>query len=205
MFEVAFYDTEVGTDPKKVGWKNHKAMEFACGCIHSVTYVKDGENWIPEQEKSHCHLLAEEFALALNRHDLVVGFNNIGFDDLLITAHAGKNQEFLFKRFDMFDDLVARTGIKYVTSLERLVRTTIGEGKTEGVSGENIPQMWQEGKTDEVIEYCRRDCEVLFLLFEFARKYDYVLLEPNKNPDLFGNMVLKIPVDWKQKFPTKAV
>lgn len=200
-FKIAFYDTEIGTDPKLVGWHNHKDMEFACGCLHRATYGATKEGWQLEYDDSHSHLIAKDYAGALNEYDLVVGFNNFTFDDKLITAHAGKDQDFLLKRFDVYDDLVTRTDIKFVTSLEKLAQTTIGEGKTEGVSGALVPQMWKDGKRNEVIEYCKRDCKVLFDIFEFARKYGYVLLQPNKNQDLFGNMVLKIPVDWTKWFP----
>ena len=200
-FSVAFYDLEIGTDPKVVGWNNHKNMEFACGCVHVAVYSAEEGEWRLTTEVSHAYLDVDQFAQKLNSCDLVVGFNNIAFDDRLITAHAGKDQDFLIKRFDIYDDLVARTGIKFVTGLDELAKTTIGEGKAEGISGELVPKMWQEGKRDEVVAYCKQDCKVLFDIFEFAKKYNYVLLQPNKNQDLFGNMVLKIPVDWAQVFP----
>ena len=187
-FSVAFYDLEIGTDPKVVGWNNHKNMKFACGCVHVAVYSAEEGEWRLTTEVSHAYLDVDQFAQKLNSCDLVVGFNNIAFDDKLITAHAGKDQDFLIKRFDMYDDLVARTGIKFVTGLNELAKTTIGEGKTEGISG-------------EVVAYCKQDCKVLFDIFEFAKKYNYVLLQPNKNQDLFGNMVLKIPVDWARVFP----
>ncbi len=196
---IAFYDLELSNNPTEIGWNNHKKMDFACGCTHVAKYQCVDSVWEAKEIERFVFLNLNEFASHLNKQDLVVGFNSIHFDDRVITAHAGGEQDFLLKRFDIYDDLVARTKIKYITSLEKLAQTTVGQGKTDGISGKDAPQMWQEGKQKEVIAYCQQDCKILFEIFNFGVKYGYVLIPPNKNAELFGNLVLKINVDWNQK------
>ena len=52
----------------------------------------------------------------------------------------------------------------------------LGRGKTDGMDGSQVWDYWQEGRVDEICEYCREDCATTFGLLESL--YGYYLPEP---------------------------
>ncbi len=171
---MLFYDIELAEKPN---WKNLGAAKMAVG----VTYC-DGQ--------FELFYSKEEMAKAIQNPMVTpAGFNSHSFDDKVLGAK--------INGFDIYADLVRKTGIPYVTSLDSLCKTTLGEGK-EGISGKEVPALWQAGEREKVIEYCKRDCKMLADVFDFGVKYGYVLIPPNKNQEVFGGMVLKINTeDWR--------
>lgn len=141
---------------------------------------------------------AAGLAQHLNQSDLVIGFNSKNFDDNLIVAHAGKDQDFLLKSIDIQQELDDAADLKFITGLERACLKTLGMSKYPGIKGADVPKEWQKGNRAKVTNYCLGDCTMLARLFFFGVQYQYILTTPNKNPDLFGNMVLQLPVNWRR-------
>ncbi len=88
-----------------------------------------------------------------------VGFNTIGFDNKLLRAH-GINV-FDEKSYDILQQIWFAVGLdanKYEPrthggfSLGKVSHHNLGRGKTG--DGADAPYMWQDGKKDEVIDYC---------------------------------------------------
>ena len=191
---IGFFDTEISNNATKVGWKNFAELQYAVGC----NYVLEFDQGKKVSEAMGSFLDPKDLAKSLDSCDYVVGFNNHSFDNSLVLTKAGPST-FISKSFDVYEDVCALTGIQYMTSLGRLGRYTIGESKTNGVDGSKVEQMWKDGKHAEVTEYCEQDCRLLANIFLFGVQYGYVILAPNKNQELFGSMVIQLPVPkWKQ-------
>lgn len=194
--KVAFYDLETANDPSKVGWRNYAAIQIACIGVVSTEY-SPLSSW-SSQIETRIFENATEAAKFLDDHDLVVGFNSRRFDNHVILQHVRKDCEFPFKTLDLLENLELRTGIKFVTGLDALASLTINEGKLEGVSGENAFELWSKDPS-LVKTYCIQDCRITYKVFQFGTTYGYVLVPPNnKNPKLFGNLALRVEVDWKE-------
>lgn len=171
---MIFFDVELAKAPD---WKLLSEAEMAVGVAYSYGHYE-------------VFYSKEEMVCYLQEAKMVVGFNSWKFDDKVIGFRSG---------FDVYHDLVNKTGIPYVTSLNNLCQTTLGEGKEAGFSGKEVPVQWQAGNRDKVIEYCKRDCKMLADVVAFGIRYGYVLVPPNKNQSVFGNMVLKIDTrDWRE-------
>jgi len=52
----------------------------------------------------------------------------------------------------------------------------LGRGKTDGMDGSQVWDYWQQGRVDEICEYCRDDCATTLDLLESL--YGYYLPEP---------------------------
>ena len=178
---------------------------MSVGCVQVIDIGKWESNrkmleddiFVPYTSTKETYHSTGKLASRLNDMDLVVGFNNHTFDNNVICEFAGGDQEFLFNSFDILEDLVARTDIKYLTNLDDLTETTLAEGKDCSIS-ENAPDLWAKGEKQKVIDQCLGDVELTAKIFMFGVENGYVLVKPNK-ADLFGNMVLKVPVDWCKK------
>lgn len=196
--KIGFYDTEVINSPEIVGWKNFKSMGFAVGCIVEKEIVKENGKIVIKDTIEHKSFDALNLSGKLNKMDLVIGFNSGSFDNNLICAYAGKDQDFLIKHFDVMKDLDTRTGLNWCTSLDSIARYTVNASKPDNMNGAMAPELWQKGEKEKVTSYCMNDCDILAQVVIFGMMYGYVLIRPNKNESLFGNMALRIPVDWSE-------
>lgn len=199
--KVGFYDTETLRDPSKTGWDNYRRMGMSVGCVVAVEgdFKEDrmnGKVFKPKVERKS-FTKATAMVKYMNGLDLVVGFNSEGFDDNLLCALAGKDQEFLFHTFDVMKDLENITGIKYITGLDSLATETVNASKPEDVDGSMAFILWEQGEYKKVTDYCFNDCDILAEVFIFGVLNGYVLVKPNKG-DIFGNMVIKVPVNWNE-------
>ena len=101
--------------------------------------------------------------------DRLIGFNSVAFDDKLCHANG---MDAIKTDFDLLREVriasnqppdfvpgVTRGGY----NLQNLALTNLGKGKTE--SGELAPVLWQDGKKQEVIDYCLNDVKLLRSLY----------------------------------------
>jgi hypothetical protein len=120
----------------------------------------------------------EEFQRLVKQADRIVGFNSLSFDDKLLQA----NDVALSTDFDLLCEIRKASGqpphyVKGVTrqgySLENLAQANLGIGKSG--TGELAPVLWQQGRYEEVINYCLHDIKLtkrLYCLFLSKRLYD---------------------------------
>ncbi|MFW5895537.1 MAG: ribonuclease H-like domain-containing protein [archaeon] len=211
--KIGFFDTEVKKSPKDVGWDNYKQLGISVGCVVEKT-IEITNNKVDISSTSSHSFVDDPSGMVekLNFMDMVVGYNNKSFDDNLICEFTGKDQGFLINNFDIQEYLDNKTGIKYCTGLDSLARYTLNEGKPEDMDGAKAPKLWQKYKQNnnhkaliKLNNYCLKDCFLTSDVFVFGLKYGYVLIRPNKNEELFGNMALKINVDWKNLIDQKEI
>lgn len=142
------------------GWDDHANMGITCIGV-----------WDYQEQCSRVFLADElrEFAELVRARDHIIGFNSIYFDDLLCRANGIE----ITTTYDVLVEVRRATGqpdayVPRVTragyALENLAQSNLGVGKTG--NGALAPMLWQEGKHEEVIEYCRHDVVLTKRLLE---------------------------------------
>lgn len=114
------------------------------------------------------------FQLGLNGTDVLVGFNNQHFDDNLIKANGFTIPEDVVN-YDILAEIWEAAGLGrtfvYQThagfSLDAICKAN-GIGEKTG-SGANAAILWQQGKTQEVIDYCENDIKLTRQLFDLIQ------------------------------------
>jgi hypothetical protein len=157
-----FYDCEI-VSPIRGGsdWRNYTYLGVSViGCYAS---------WLPQKQRLQAFTHDEGFEgfqKLVNQAEEIVGFNSIGFDDPLCRAH-GVHIE---TTYDLMVEVRRAAGEPLsgpCTSgynLARLAKRNLGREKTG--HGAKVPDLWQQGKRQEVIDYCLNDVMLLVGLYQ---------------------------------------
>ena len=121
----------------------------------------------------------------LQRADLVVGFNIVGFDYSVLRGYTTFDFATL-NTLDILRDVHARLG--YRLSLDSLGTATLGTPKS--ADGLQALQWYKEGRLDLIEAYCRQDVEMTRDLCLYGQAHGHLLF------DRKGAGRLRVPVDW---------
>ena len=129
----------------------------------------------------YCYCLApfHDFQRLVNSESKIVGFNSKNFDDNLCKAN-GIN---ITTNYDLLEEIrIAAFGSKHWEDTPKghsyslgMIASANGAAKTG--KGELAPQLWQEGKHQEVIDYCVNDVKLTVELLNLGLKGK--LINPN--------------------------
>ncbi|HEY75662.1 MAG TPA: helicase [Thermoflexia bacterium] len=158
------------------GWSNIRALGLSVG----VTYDPESDLYQVYTEPEVDRLIAD-----LRAARLIVGYNLYRFDYEVLRAYTDDPLDDL-PTVDMLRDLYQVLGWR--PKLDDVVAATLGERKS--ADGLAAVRWFREGKLDQVIEYCKRDVEVTWRLYEFGRRNRYVAVH-DRNWRL-----RRIPVRW---------
>lgn len=136
------------------GWEDYEGMGL------SVVGVRD---CLTRQYLAFTHDQLDDLQELIRQRDFLIGFNSVRFDNRLLKAQGLE----LKPTFDIlralwrssgldpneFTDNHKGYGLEQLAILNRVGRKT---GK-----GANAPMLWQQGRKQEVIEYCIHDVELL--------------------------------------------
>ena len=75
------------------------------------------------------------------------------------------------------------------TALDVLARTTLDIGKS--MKSADAPEAWRDGRYIEVAEYCLKDCQLTFDLYQYGRENGIV-----KSRSLEDGSIIELEVDW---------
>lgn len=134
------------------GWKDFEGMGISC--VGAYDYDT-------EQYHIYCEDNLKDSQKLIEKHDVIVGFNNWSFDDKLIAVH-----NIIIPKEKSYDILVeiwksVGLGSEYVYpshsgySLGQICKANFNFGKTG--DGGNAPVLWQQGFNGTVINYCIHD------------------------------------------------
>ncbi len=176
--DIVYFDLETRRTSNDVGgWGNKHQM----GVSVAVTFsTKLGEYSIFQQDETN------DLIKQLVRADLVVGFNQVGFDYEVLMGHSIFDFREQLRSLDLMVDLEKKLGHR--PKLETVAAATLGAGKT--ADGLEAIRWWHQGKVAEVAEYCAYDVKVTKCLHEYGRQHGHV-----KYTDRNGR-VLDVPVPW---------
>jgi DEAD/DEAH box helicase domain-containing protein len=176
--DTLVYDIETRYSADDVGgWKNADRMGISVAVTYS--FEKDEyETYIEGQE--------EAFIQRLEGAKMIIGFNNIGFDNKVITGYRKPD----FSKtvvFDMLADVLNSTGRRF--SLDNLAGASIGAQKS--ADGLQALEWYKEGRIDLIAEYCKKDVEVTKNLLLHGMEGGFI------NAVLKEGAVIRIHVNWK--------
>ena len=121
----------------------------------------------------------------LQKSELVIGFNLIGFDYPVLQSYL-KNINFSgLKTLDIMD--VAQKYLGYKIKLESVAQGSLGSGKAG--SGLDAIKFWKANKIDDLKKYCLKDVEITKDIYEYGVKNGYI-----KFKSLWETY--EIPVEW---------
>ena len=178
--KIAVFDAEIKKPIEDCsrGWKSHDEMGVSCLVVFDYETMR--YRVFDDHNMNECLNI-------LYGHDVVVGFNTVGFDWKLINATYNNNQERRSRDFDILREIWISIGadpdhFRPEThggyKLDDVARETIGLMKSG--DGAKAPRLYQQGKIAELIDYCVQDVKIEKELFEFVAHFGYVLRNGRK-------------------------
>jgi len=154
------------TDPKyqyATGWDDYNGMGISVACFYDydlgdiITLTKeDFDN--PDQRQA--------LQTLIDKAGVISGFNIKKFDNNLLLAHGISVPA--YKCYDLLENIWFAAGLNPLNydkrthggySLEKVLAVNFSDVQ-KTMNGVHAPFMWQDGKHQEVIEYCKNDVMV---------------------------------------------
>lgn len=171
------FDLETQHTFDEVGGQAHiRRLRMSVG----VTYDPDHNLYRTYTEDRVGDLIA-----ALQAADRIVGYNLYAFDYEVLQAYAPRRLEFP-PTVDMLVHLERALGWR--PRLDDVVAATLGERKSG--NGLDAVRWFRQGRLDLVTEYCQRDVEVTWKLYDFGHRNHYVQVLDRRYS------LRKVPVGW---------
>jgi DEAD/DEAH box helicase domain-containing protein len=153
--DTIVYDIETKNSFQEVGSRDPKKLQISM--IGMFSYA-DGEFYSFTEDELPL------FFRRLETADLIVGFNNKGFDDQVVSAYFPEIMK--IPSFDMLEAVHKALGFR--VKLDNLAHATLGTGK----SGDGLKaiRLYQEGKIEELRSYCLDDVVITRDLYERGKE-----------------------------------
>ncbi|MEY2410950.1 MAG: box helicase protein [Verrucomicrobiota bacterium] len=155
MKNIVYFDLETQKSADEVGgWDKIRDMRMSVG----VTYSTGTGAYQIYSERQ-----VDELVNELRRADLVVGFNNLGFDYEVLHGYTVLD----LRQLPTLDMLVEiRKTLPHRLSLDSIAQATMGVEKTS--EGLQAIRWFREGKLAEIAEYCCYDVKITRLVHEYG-------------------------------------
>ena len=177
MKNIVYFDLETQRSAQEVGgWSHIDRLGMSIG----VTYSTARAGYAIYDEPQVNDLIHE-----LQRADLVVGFNHIGFDYQVLHAYTPLD----LRQIPSLDMLLeVKQSLNHRLSLDSIAHATLGVEKI--ADGLQALEWYKQGRMEDIAEYCCFDVKITKQVHEYGaahKKLHYT----NK----FGNK-LTVEVDW---------
>ena len=157
--DIVYFDLETQRTANDVGgWDKKAEMGMSLG----VTYSTADSCYEIFSEKRAGDLVAR-----LQRADLVVGYNIVGFDYEVLMAYTILDLPHHLPTLDLL--LEVEKSIGHRLKLEDVAQGTLGVGKV--AEGLDAIRWWREGKLMEIAEYCCFDVKVTKMVHEHGSQH----------------------------------
>lgn len=171
-----FFDLETQNTFDEVGGRFPERLKLSV----AVTYDDRHDRWGRFTEANVADLIA-----TLQQADVVVGFNILAFDYLVLKPYTEVDLSAL-PSVDMLAIIARQLGFR--VSLDALAAATLGEKKS--ADGLQAVRWWRAGRIEELFRYCEQDVHVTRRLYEFGRRYHYVEFYDKQYK------LRRVPVNW---------
>jgi hypothetical protein len=154
------------------GWSDYKGMGISVVATASSSGELKAFVWELESDR-------QKFLEQVAQAKEIVGFNSRSFDDCLMAA----NNVIISTTYDLLEQvrLAAGFGADYLSAPKgyrySLQYLSLANDLSKTGSGALAPQFWQQGKRQEVIDYCLNDVRITQILLERGLKGE--LVDPN--------------------------
>ena len=201
MSEVMALDIETGNYSYEIGgWDKHSLFEPTVvatwdGDNGHVFSKQDIEMTTAEVHKLHPRTLGDHLQKHIDNGGVILGHNIKKFDLPVLNAalDCWTAGDLMTKAESVIDTklLVSKAGGKDIaTSLEMLARNTLDIGKS--MTSHDAPEAWRAGRYLEVAEYCLKDSQLTYDLYQYGRENGIV-----KSRSLEDGSIVEIEVNWE--------
>ena len=201
MSEVMALDIETGNYSYEIGgWDKHSLFEPTVvatwdGDNGHVFSKQDIEMTTAEVHELHPRTLGDHLQKHIGDGGVILGHNIKKFDLPVLNAalDCWTAGDLMTKAESVIDTklLVSKAGGKDIaTSLEMLARNTLDIGKS--MTSHDAPEAWRAGRYLEVAEYCLKDSQLTYDLYQYGRENGIV-----KSRSLEDGSIVEIEVNWE--------
>ncbi|MEW6670008.1 MAG: DEAD/DEAH box helicase [Thermodesulfobacteriota bacterium] len=175
---IVYFDLETQKSAQEVGgWQNAHLMRISVAVLFDdlegrfLSFTEEG---------------IDDLIAALERADLVVGFNIKRFDYAVLGAYTAKDLKTI-RTFDMLEDVYRRLGFR--VGLDHLAAETLGLRK----SGDGLQALewFKQGEMEKLTEYCRHDVEITRDLFLYGLQNGHLIYRKKQE-----DQRMRLLVDW---------
>ncbi len=167
-------------------WKPHRPLGICCAAAlpgdaqqpivwHGTT--ADGKP-APRLSLSDAKRIVDELAKFVADGYTLVTWNGLGFDLDVLAEEANARQQcqtLALNHVDLMFHVFCDRG--FPISLEKAAQGMKIPGKPEGISGEVAPQLWAQGRFEEVINYVSHDVRIALQIAvkcDANRRFDWI-------------------------------
>ena len=174
--DVIVYDIETKETFQEVGTRDPRKLTISMLCAYSYNERK----LLSFDE----HELAQ-FWRRLETCSLLIGFNNKGFDDQVVSTYFPEISK--VPSFDILEEVHKSIGFR--VKLDNIAHATLDEGKSG--NGLKAIKLYREGKIDELRDYCLDDVRITKDIYECGKMYGELFYNDMQGKKGF-------PVDFKR-------
>lgn len=158
--DIIVYDIETKETFQDIGGRDPQKLHISI--VGAYSYLENQYISFTETE-------LPLFWRRLEQCDLLVGFNNHGFDDLVCAAYFPEITK--LASFDLLEEISRSLGFR--VKLDNLAQATLGIGK----SGDGLKaiKLFKEGKIEELRNYCLDDVKITKELYEYGKEHGRLL------------------------------
>ena len=201
MSKVMALDIETGNYSYEIGgWDKHSLFEPTVvatwdGDNGHVFSKQDIEMTTAEVHELHPRTLGDHLQKHIDNGGVILGHNIKKFDLPVLNAalDCWTAGDLMTKAESVIDTklLISKAGGKNIaTSLEMLARNTLDIGKS--MTSHDAPEAWRAGRYLEVAEYCLKDSQLTYDLYNYGRENGIV-----KSRSLEDGSIVEIEVNWE--------
>lgn len=174
---IVYFDLETQKSAAEVGgWRNARDMGMSVG----VTYSTRRGGY-----KVYSEPMVDDLLEELQRADLIVGFNILGFDYEVLHGYT----IFDLKQLPALDLMIDLQNIvNHRLSLDAVASATFGVEKT--ADGLQAIRWFKEGNLPPIAEYCCYDVKLTRMIHEFGGTHKRVFYQTR------SGVTAAIPVNW---------
>lgn len=152
----------------------HRPLGIACAA--TARRVGDSiavRTWqgTPQMSKQACIWLVDDLERAVDGGATLLTHNGAGFDLDILAEESGEYARCASLALNSVDSCFHVHCVKgFPVGLDAICQGMGIEGKTEGVSGALAPQLWADGRHDEVLAYVAQDAKVTLVMAMIAER-----------------------------------
>lgn len=152
--DIIVYDIETQESFQDIGGRDPKKLHISLLGMYSYTenqYFSYTEDELPA------------FWRRLEQCDLLIGFNNKGFDDQVVAAYFPEITK--VRSFDILEQVHRRLGFRI--KLDNLAKATLGMGK----SGDGLEaiRLYRAGEIEKLRAYCLDDVKITKEIYDHGK------------------------------------
>lgn len=153
--DIIVYDIETKESFAQIGSRDPKKLHISMLGMYSYK-----ENEYYGYDENDLHL----FWRRLEHCDLLIGYNNHGFDDQVVSVYFPEITK--IKSLDLLEEISNSLGFRI--KLDSIAHATLGIGK----SGDGLKaiELYKDGKIEELRSYCLDDVKITKEIYEYGKK-----------------------------------